>query len=176
MTWHWLNIIWEEVEVSFRVGLGFDTHQFQQGKPLIIGGVRVSYPFGLKGHSDADVLVHSIIDALLGAACLGDIGTYFPDSDPTYEGVSSLELLKKINSLLKQNEFSIINIDVSIVLEDPKLAPFFPQMKKNIARTLDINETVISLKAKTSEGMGYIGKGEGVACYAVAFIESKKER
>jgi 2-C-methyl-D-erythritol 2,4-cyclodiphosphate synthase len=157
-----------------RVGFGFDVHKLTEGRKLILGGVEIPSEKGLLGHSDADVLLHAICDALLGAAALGDIGKHFPDTDPKYKGISSLELLKHVGQLIKENGYSIVNIDSTLVLERPKIAPYSDTMKKNIAVALGIGENTVSIKATTNEGMGFIGVGEGAVAYAVTSIESLK--
>lgn len=155
-----------------RVGFGFDVHKLIEGRKLILGGVEIPSEKGLLGHSDADVLLHAICDALLGAAALGDIGQHFPDTDPKYKGISSLELLKHVGQLIKENGYSITNIDSTLVLERPKIAPYSDTMRKNIAVALGIGENAVSIKATTNEGMGFIGVGEGAVAYAVTSIES----
>jgi len=157
-----------------RIGFGFDVHQLTAGRKLILGGVVIPFEKGLLGHSDADVLLHAICDALLGAAALGDIGKHFPDTDPLYKGISSITLLKHVIELLKQHGYEIGNIDVTVVLERPKIAPYVDSMKKNISESLGIRENQISIKATTNEGMGFIGVGEGAVAYAVATINSLK--
>lgn len=157
-----------------RIGFGFDVHQLTAGRKLILGGVVIPFEKGLLGHSDADVLLHAICDALLGAAALGDIGKHFPDTDPLYKGISSITLLKHVIELLKQHGYEIGNIDVTVVLERPKIAPYVDSMKKNISVSLGIRENQISIKATTNEGMGFIGVGEGAVAYAVATINSLK--
>ncbi len=154
-----------------RVGMGYDVHKFQQGRPLIIGGVTIPYEKGLLGHSDADVLLHGIKDALLGAAALGDIGKHFPDTDPTYRGASSLELLVRVGELLADAGYEVNNIDGTIIAEKPKMAPHIPEMRKNIAGALNINEDRVSIKATTTEGLGFEGRKEGIASMAIASIE-----
>ncbi len=157
-----------------RVGLGYDVHPLVKGRPMIIGGVTIPFEKGLSGHSDADVLLHAIGDALLGAAALGDLGKHFPDTEPAYANFSSLLLLREINGLLIKNNYHIINIDATIVIEKPKMAPHIESMRKNIAACLHIDIAVISVKATTSEGMSFVGKGAGVAVQAIALIGSMK--
>ncbi|HAP35566.1 MAG TPA: 2-C-methyl-D-erythritol 2,4-cyclodiphosphate synthase, partial [Bacteroidetes bacterium] len=140
-----------------RIGFGFDVHKLTEGRKLILGGVDIPFERGLLGHSDADVLLHAICDALLGAAALGDIGKHFPDNDMRFKGISSIELLKNVGILLKQNGFGVGNIDTTLVLEKPKIIPYVDQMQKNIAEALKISENQISIKATTNEGMGFIG-------------------
>ena len=157
-----------------RIGFGFDVHKLTQGRKLILGGVEIPSAKGLLGHSDADVLLHAICDALLGAAALGDIGKHFPDTDQRFKGISSIELLKKVNSLLTQKGFAVGNIDSTVVLETPKIAPYIDAMQKNIASALSVSEDMVSIKATTNEGMGFIGVGEGAVAYAVTTIISNK--
>ena len=155
-----------------RIGFGFDVHRLEEGRKLILGGVEIPFEKGLLGHSDADVLLHAICDALLGAAALGDIGKHFPDSDVRYKGISSLELLSHVGKLLKLNGYTIGNIDSTLVLEKPKIAPYSEAMKRNIAAALGLAEEKVSIKATTNEGMGFIGVGEGAVAYAVTSIDS----
>ncbi len=156
-----------------RVGIGFDAHRLIEGRKLIIGGVEIPYDKGLLGHSDADVLVHAINDALLGAAALGDIGMYFPDTDSKYKGISSLLLMEIVAKLLKKSGFSIVNIDSVISAQQPKLLPYIEQMRENIAKSLNIEISKISVKATTTEGMGYEGRGEGISAQAVCLVTNK---
>jgi 2-C-methyl-D-erythritol 2,4-cyclodiphosphate synthase len=156
-----------------RIGFGYDVHRLVAGRKLMLGGVEIPGDKGLLGHSDADVLLHALCDALLGAAALGDIGKHFPDTDPQYKDISSLTLLEKVGELLVQHHFSIINVDVTIVLQQPKIAPYVETMRTNIAHVLRIAVNSVSIKATTNEGMGFIGTGEGAAAYAVASIQSK---
>jgi len=155
-----------------RIGFGFDVHKLTEGRKLILGGVEIPFEKGLLGHSDADVLLHAICDALLGAAALGDIGKHFPDTDSRYKGISSIELLKYVGKLLNKSGFAVANIDSTLVLERPKIMPYVTQMQKNIADALGIMENQISVKATTNEGMGFIGIGEGAVAYAVTTIVS----
>jgi 2-C-methyl-D-erythritol 2,4-cyclodiphosphate synthase len=154
-----------------RIGHGFDAHALVAGRRLIIGGVVIPFEQGLAGHSDADVLLHAICDALLGAAALGDLGRHFPDSDPRLEGVDSRSLLRKAARMLASNGFMIVNIDALIIAEQPKMAPHIPAMVKNIAQDLGLSSRDVNVKAKTTERLGYIGRGEGIAAEAVALIE-----
>lgn len=154
-----------------RVGFGFDVHRLVEGKPLMLGGIKVPFAKGLLGHSDGDVLLHAIIDALLGAMGEGDIGRHFPDTDPSLKGISSLKLLADVKKIMDEKHFALINLDATVVAQAPKLVPYFPQMQTKIATTLDVNSKLISLKAKTTEGLGYTGKGEGIAAYAVVLLE-----
>ena len=153
-----------------RIGFGFDVHKLAEGRKLIIGGVEIPFEKGLLGHSDADVLLHAICDALLGAAALGDIGKHFPDTDARYKGISSVELLKNVADLLRKNKYSVSNIDSTLVLERPKIAPYVDKMRENIAEALSISVNAVSVKATTNERMGFIGRGEGAVAYAVAMI------
>lgn len=153
-----------------RIGFGFDVHRFAEGRKLVLGGVEIPYPLGLEGHSDADVLLHAVMDALLGAAALGDIGKHFPPTDAQYKGASSIELLNRVGSLLHTHHFDIINIDSTVVLEQPKLHPYIDMMRKNIAAALSLTPDQVSVKATTNERLGFIGKGEGTAAHAIAAI------
>lgn len=155
-----------------RVGHGFDAHRFADGRPLILGGVTIPAERGPLGHSDADLLAHALADALLGAAALGDLGSYFPDSDPRWKGADSMELLAACAREVHKAGYDIVNVDATIVVERPKLAPFITQMRENVAMRLELEPGRVSVKAKTSEGMGYTGDGTGIAAYAVALIES----
>ncbi|MBR2593895.1 MAG: 2-C-methyl-D-erythritol 2,4-cyclodiphosphate synthase [Firmicutes bacterium] len=157
-----------------RIGTGYDVHKLAEGRKLILGGVEIPYEKGLLGHSDADVLVHAIMDALLGAAAMKDIGNLFPDTDEEYSGISSLILLKKVFCLLKEKNYCIINIDSTIIAQRPKLAGFIPQMIKNIADTLETDISNINVKATTEEGLGFTGSGEGIAAQAVCLIDTVK--
>lgn len=154
-----------------RVGIGYDVHRFAPGRKLILSGVEIPYEQGLLGHSDADVIVHAIMDALLGAAALGDIGQHFPDTDPEYEGISSILLLEKVAQLLKENHYSVGNIDAVIIAQRPKMMPYLEQMRKNTAAALGIEEGRVSIKATTEEGLGFTGRGEGIAAKAVCLLE-----
>ena len=153
-----------------RIGMGYDVHKLVEGRDLILGGVKIPYEKGLLGHSDADVLLHAIMDSLLGAAALGDIGTHFPDTDPKYKGASSIELLKYVGDLLKENNFTIGNIDSTIIAQRPKLAPFIKEMRKNIATALNMSENDINVKATTEEGLGFTGCGEGISSNSICLI------
>ena len=157
---------------AVRTGFGYDIHRLVPQRKLVLGGVLIPFSGGLLGHSDADVLLHAICDALLGAAALGDIGRHFPDSDKTFKDASSLTFLEKARELLVQNRFRIINVDSTVVLERPKIASFIPEMQRNIAAALGIQASQISIKATTNEGLGAVGSGEGCAAYAVASVES----
>ena len=154
-----------------RIGMGYDVHRLVEGRDLIIGGVKIPYEKGLLGHSDADVLLHAIMDALLGAATLGDIGKHFPDTDPTYKGISSIKLLEKVGELLEENHVFIENIDATIIAQAPKIAPYRAQMRRNIARALGIDSEQVGVKATTEEHLGFTGDGSGMAAHAVALVE-----
>ena len=153
-----------------RIGQGYDVHRLAEGRDLILGGVKVPYEKGLLGHSDADVLVHAVMDALLGAAALGDIGQHFPDTHPAYEGISSIALLQKVGELLEGQGYHIENIDATVIAQRPKLAAYRPRMAENIAKALRIQATQVSVKATTEEGLGFTGSGEGIAAQAVALL------
>lgn len=153
-----------------RIGMGYDVHRLAEGRKLILCGVEIPYEKGLLGHSDADVALHAIMDALLGAAALGDIGKHFPDTDPAYEGISSLRLLERVGQLLDQNNYVIENIDATIIAQQPKLLPYMPQMVKNIAQALGLEENQVNVKATTEEGLGFTGSGEGIAAQAVCLL------
>ena len=153
-----------------RVGMGYDVHRLVEGRKLILGGVEIPYEKGLLGHSDADVLIHAIMDALLGAAALGDIGKHFPDTDPQYKGISSVELLKHVAKLLDENNYVIENIDATVIAQKPKLRPYMEEMTKNIAGALGIEENRLNLKATTEEGLGFTGTGEGMASQAICSL------
>ncbi len=154
-----------------RVGMGYDVHRLTEGRDLILGGVNIPYEKGLLGHSDADVLLHAIMDALLGAAALGDIGKHFPDTDPTYKGISSLKLLEHVGRLLEDQLYVIENIDATIIAQRPKMAPYIDAMRKNIADALHIAVEQINVKATTEEGLGFTGRGEGISSQAICALE-----
>lgn len=156
------------------IGIGYDLHRFAEGRRLVLGGVEIPFLMGLKGHSDADVVLHSICDALLGAAGKGDIGEHFPDSEEEYENISSKELLKKVMQILKRDKWHINNIDVMVIIEEPKLEHFKYSMRISIAKILNIEDARVNIKATTAEGIGPIGKGEAAASQAVALIEKKR--
>ena len=155
-----------------RIGMGYDVHKRVEGRKLIIGGVEIPYEKGLLGHSDADVLLHAIIDALLGAAALGDIGSHFPDTDEAYKGISSIELLERTAKLLLENGHTVSNIDSTIIVQKPKMAPHIDTMRENIAGALGIDKSLVSVKAKTNEHMGFTGRGEGIEARAVALLNA----
>lgn len=156
-----------------RIGTGYDVHRLIEGRKLILGGVEIMYEKGLLGHSDADVLIHAIIDALLGAAALGDIGKHFPDTDEKYKNISSIKLLKYVGELLDTKGYITNNVDATIVAERPKMAPYIDTMRENIAGTLDVDINCISVKATTEEGLGFSGREEGISSMAVASIIKK---
>ena len=153
-----------------RVGMGYDVHKLVEGRDLILGGVKVPHTLGLLGHSDADVLLHAIMDALLGAAALGDIGKHFPDTDPAYKGISSILLLQKVGELLEEHCFLIENIDATIIAQKPKMRPHIEQMEKNIAAALKISEDQINVKATTEEGLGFTGTEQGISAQAICAL------
>ena len=155
-----------------RIGQGYDVHRLVEGRKLIIGGVGIPYEKGLLGHSDADVLLHAVMDALLGAAALGDIGQHFPDSDERYKGISSIALLKEVGKILQENGYMIENIDSTVIAQRPKLLPYRPQMAENIAAALGIEKEQVSVKATTEEGLGFTGTGEGISAQAIALLSS----
>ena len=154
-----------------RFGMGYDVHQLVENRKLIVGGVDIPYEKGLLGHSDADVLLHAISDALLGAAALGDIGKHFPDTDPRYKGADSLKLLEEVGNLLAAKGYVVGNVDATIVAQKPKMLPHIPQMRENIARVLRVDIDQINVKATTEEHLGFTGSGQGISSYAVAGIE-----
>jgi 2-C-methyl-D-erythritol 2,4-cyclodiphosphate synthase len=158
---------------SLRVGQGYDVHRLIEGRPLVLGGVIIPHPYGLDGHSDADVLLHAIADALLGAAALGDIGKHFPNTDARFKDISSILLLKNVAELLARHGRVVVNIDATLILEQPKIAPFVDQMRQNIAGALAISVDRVSVKATTGESVGFIGRGEGAAALAVAMIQQQ---
>ena len=155
-----------------RIGQGYDVHRLVEGRKLILGGVEIPYEKGLLGHSDADVLVHAVMDALLGAAALGDIGQHFPDTDPKYEGISSIRLLRNVGELLEREGYVIENIDATIIAQRPKLATYRPRMAENITRALKLEEGRVSVKATTEEGLGFTGSGEGISAQAITLLTS----
>ena len=159
-------------EILMRIGQGYDVHRLVEGRKLILGGVEIPYEKGLLGHSDADVHLHAVMDALLGAAALGDIGQHFPDSDERYKGISSVELLKEVGKILQENGYLIENIDSTVIAQRPKLLPYRPQMAKNIADALGIEPDQVSVKATTEEGLGFTGAGEGISAQAIALLSS----
>ncbi len=158
-----------------RIGTGYDVHRLVQGRKLILGGVEIEHELGLLGHSDADVLVHAIMDALLGAAALGDIGKHFPDTDGVYENADSIELLKKVNGILREHSYEIVNIDSTIVAQKPKLSSHIDNMRSNIAKALGISTNSVSVKATTTEKLGFEGEEKGISSQAVCLIQTKGE-
>lgn len=155
-----------------RVGMGYDVHRLVSDRQLILGGVLIPYEKGLLGHSDADVLLHAIMDALLGAAALGDIGKHFPDTDERYKGISSLKLLAYVGELLEENHYVVNNIDATIIAQKPKMRPYIEEMENNVARVLGIEKDQVNIKATTEEGLGFTGNGEGISSQAIASIDS----
>ena len=153
-----------------RVGMGYDVHKLVENRKLILGGVEIPYEYGLLGHSDADVLVHAIMDALLGAAALRDIGRHFPDNDPAYEGADSIELLKKVGEMLEERMYLIENIDATVIAQKPKLLPFIDTMVKNVAEALHLEEDQVNIKATTEEGLGFTGTEEGISSQAICML------
>lgn len=158
-----------------RIGFGYDVHKFIENRPLILGGVAIPYPYGLDGHSDADVLIHALMDSMLGACALGDIGVHFPDTDDAYKNINSMILLQKTDALIKSNGYHIINADITIVAQKPKIMPFNEQMRKNIANVLNTDIQNISVKATTEEGLGFSGRLEGIKCYCVCLLDKMEE-
>lgn len=157
------------------IGHGYDVHRLIEDRPLYLGGVQIPFEKGLLGHSDADVLVHAVMDALLGAAGLGDIGVHFPDTDPAYQGADSMKLLAHVVERLKENGYRVGNVDATIVAQRPKLAPHLPDMKQRLAAGLEIHPSQVNVKATTEEGLGFTGKEEGIRAYAVCIIQSEKQ-
>ena len=154
-----------------RIGMGYDVHRLVEDRDLIIGGEKIEYEYGLLGHSDADVLLHAIMDALRGAAALGDIGTHFPDTDERYRGISSVRLLAYVDQLLEENGYSVGNIDATIIAQRPKMAPYIPKIRENIANTLGLELNQVNIKATTEEGLGFTGSGDGISAQAVCILE-----
>ncbi len=159
---------------GMRVGIGYDTHRLVSGRALILGGVKIPHHLGLSGHSDADVLTHAIGDALLGAAGAGDLGTHFPDTDPAYRGISSLVLLQRILGVVREKGFTPVNVDASIVAQAPRLAPYIPEMISRLASVLELPPAAVNIKATTTEKMGFVGREEGIAAYAVVLVEARQ--
>ena len=153
-----------------RVGMGYDVHKLTEGRKLILGGVDIPWEKGLLGHSDADVLIHAVMDALLGAAALGDIGKHFPDTDPAYKGISSIKLLVHVAELLRKQEYAVGNIDATVIAQKPKMGPHIVQMEKNIAVALHIENDQVNIKATTEEGLGFTGSGEGISSQAICLL------
>ena len=160
--------------MDFRIGTGYDVHAFRDGRPLILGGVTVPYHSGLDGHSDADVLSHAVMDALLGSLSLGDIGTHFPPGDPEYKDISSLFLLERVAEMVKSREFKLCNLDSIIVAQQPKLSPFLEEMRYNIAQVLEIEKELVSVKVTTTDKLGFIGRQEGMAAYATVLLKKNR--
>lgn len=158
---------------GMRIGCGYDVHRLTEGRKLILGGVEIPWERGLLGHSDADVLTHAVMDALLGAGALGDIGKHFPDTDPAYAGANSLNLLEHVVRLLGEQGFSVGNVDATILAQRPKLAPYIPDMRENLARAIGVKPSQVNVKATTEEGLGFTGAEEGIATHAVALIERR---
>jgi 2-C-methyl-D-erythritol 2,4-cyclodiphosphate synthase len=156
-----------------RIGTGYDAHRLKSGRKLILGGVEIEFEKGLDGHSDADVLSHAIADAMLGAISLGDIGMWFPDTDNKYKDISSLIILSEVSNLIDKNGYEVENIDSILVLQNPKVAPYIDEMRENISKVLEIDKNKISIKATSTEGMGFEGKGEGISAYAVVLLKEK---
>lgn len=156
-----------------RVGVGFDAHRKMRGRTLVLGGVTIPSPWGLEAYSDGDVIAHAVLDALLGAADLGDKGHHFPSGDPRFKDIRSVKLLEEVRRLLAENAFAIANIDVTVICQEPKLSPYISQMKETLAAALGISEQQVSIKATTTEGMGFTGRGEGIAAVAVALLKSE---
>lgn len=158
---------------NIRIGHGYDVHRLECGRKLIIGGVSIPFEKGLLGHSDADVLLHAIMDSILGALALGDIGKHFPDSDEQYKGIDSTVLLKKVTDLAFQNGYTVVNIDSTVCAEKPKLSPYIQEMRKNIAESAGVDISCVSVKATTEEGLGFTGEGKGISATAVCLLERK---
>jgi 2-C-methyl-D-erythritol 2,4-cyclodiphosphate synthase len=156
-----------------RSGIGYDVHRLVQGRRLILGGIEIPYLLGLEGHSDADVLSHAIADALLGAICAGDIGQHFPNTDESIRGISSIEILKRVAALLAEKKARVVNVDATVIVEAPKIAPHVPVMRQKIANAIGVSESSVSLKATTNEKLGPIGRGEGIAAMAIATVEQE---
>ncbi len=173
MTWPWPRSCVRDMSDKSRVGIGFDVHSLSPGRRLVLGGVEIPYERGLSGWSDADVLAHAVIDALLGAAALGDIGTHFPPGEPEYKDISSLILLEKTGRKLAEHGWRVRNIDATIITESPKLSDFIDPMRQRLGKALNIATDCVSVKASTSDKLGFTGRGEGIAAHAVAMIEEK---
>lgn len=161
--------------MTFRIGSGYDVHAFTQDRPLVLGGVTIPFAYGLAGHSDADAVIHATVDALLGAAALGDIGTHFPSNEARWRDQPSAVFLDYTRALLERHQWRIGNIDATIVAQRPRLASYIPAMRAHLARHLHLDEEQVSVKATTTDGLGFTGRGEGIACYAVALIERREE-
>jgi len=165
----------EVFALNLRVGTGYDVHPLQKNRSLILGGIQVPYHLGLMGHSDADVLLHAIMDALLGAAALGDLGSHFPPDDNRYRDISSLVLLEEVKGFLQQGGYTVVNLDSIVVAQKPRLSPYLEGMRENIARVLGIGKDAVSVKATTTENLGFTGRGEGIAAYALVLIQQTSE-
>ncbi len=159
-----------EGKQAMKIGLGFDLHRLQKNRPLYLGGVRIDYPSGLLGHSDGDVILHAVADALLGSLARPDIGCLFPDTDPSLKGIRSTEILKKVMAMLRQERYGVHNLDVIIICEKPKLAPYYEEIRKSLAGLLKIPLSRVGLKAKTAEQLGFIGRGQAIACWAAVLV------
>lgn len=157
-----------------RIGFGYDSHKFIEGRKLKIGGVEIKYKYGLLGHSDGDVMLHAIADALLGALSLGDIGIYFPDKNEKYRNIDSKIIISEVNKKLQEKKYKIINIDCTLIAEEPKIQPYYEDIKKSIAMLLEIDKEQINIKAKSNEKMGFIGRKEGMVCYAIVLLGGEK--
>ena len=164
-----LNLLFKGCEIM-RIGMGYDVHKLVSDRKLIIGGVNIPYELGLLGHSDADVLLHAIMDSLLGAAALGDIGKHFPDTDDRFKGISSILLLENVGNLLRENGYKIVNIDATIIAQKPKMLPYIDKMRENVAKSLNIELNQINIKATTEEGLGFTGKLEGISSQSICLI------
>jgi 2-C-methyl-D-erythritol 2,4-cyclodiphosphate synthase len=160
----------------YRVGHGFDVHRFRRGRKFILGGVKIPYAFGLEGHSDADVLIHALMNALLGAMGKGDIGVHFPDTDSRYKGISSEKLLARVLRMVDREGLGLVNGDITLLVQKPRLAPFFPEIKKNLSRLLGVPPTRLNIKAVTTEGLGWVGQRRGMAATAVVLLQKKRRR
>lgn len=160
--------------IDFRIGHGYDVHRFKEGRALVLGGERIEYSLGLEGHSDADVLIHALMDALLGALALGDIGRHFPDTDEKYRGISSIILLKQVSALVAERGYAVSNVDITLVMQKPKVAPYVDKMSENIASALSITRDRVNVKATTEEKLGFTGNMEGAAAHAVALVYKEK--
>ena len=158
---------------NLRVGQGYDVHRLKTGRALILGGVNIPYDLGLDGHSDADVLTHAIMDALLGAAAAGDIGKLFPDNDEAFRGISSLELLRRVKLHLAEKNYKIVNVDATIIAQAPKLSPYREEMRENLAKVMEVDIDQVSVKATTEEHLGFTGRGEGIAAHAICLLEQE---
>ena len=154
-----------------RIGLGFDVHAFKTGRKLVLGGVKIDYVLGLAGYSDADVVVHAVMDAILGACGLGDIGIHFPDSDMKYKNISSLVLLEEVRKKMEKKKLTVVNVDLILIIQKPKVSEYFPEMKKNIAGALNIGRNMVNIKATTTEGLGFCGREEGIAAQCVILLK-----